>query len=77
LVSQKCARFNKDNNRKSKRMRDKDVIREAMATTITIVAISAPHMVKYLIYIPYLYNNTITNPIYGPKWQEAIRTKLY
>jgi hypothetical protein len=58
-------------------MYDKDVIREAIVTTITIVAISTPYIVKYLIYIPYLYNNTITDPIYGPKWQEAIRTKLY
>jgi hypothetical protein len=76
LVSQKYARFNKDNNHELKRMHDEDIIREAMATTITIVAISAPYMVEYLICIPYLYNNTITDPIYGPEWQKAIRTKF-
>jgi hypothetical protein len=48
-------------------MYDKDVIKEAMVTTITIVAISIPYMVKHLIYIPCLYNNAITDPIYGPK----------
>jgi hypothetical protein len=76
LVSQKCARFNKDDNRKSKHIHDKDVIKEAIATTITIVAMSIPYMVKHPIYIPYLFNNTINNPIHGPEWHKAIRTKL-
>jgi hypothetical protein len=57
-------------------MRDKDVIREAMATTITIVAMSVPYIVKHLIHIPCSFNNTINNPIHGLEWHKAIRTKL-
>jgi hypothetical protein len=77
LVSQKHARFNKDNNCKSKHIYNKDVIKEAMAITITIVVISIPYIVKYPIYISWLFNKAINNPIYGPKWHKAIRTKLY
>jgi hypothetical protein len=58
-------------------MCDKDIIKKAMVIIITIVVISTPYMVKHLIYIPCLFNKAINNPIYGPKWHKAIRTKLY
>jgi hypothetical protein len=57
-------------------MCDKDVIREAMVTTMTTAAISAPYMVKHPICIPCLFNNAINDPIHGPEWHKAIRTKL-
>ena len=76
MVSQKRARFDECNNCESKRMRDKDVIREAMVIAMTVVVMSVPYMVEHPICIPHLFNKAINKPIYGPEWHKAIRTKL-
>jgi hypothetical protein len=77
-VSRKRTRFDdlKGDNRESKRLRDQDVVEEAMETAMTAAVISTPHTVDHLIRIPRSYDDAINDPVYGPEWHEAIRTEL-
>jgi hypothetical protein len=77
-VSRKRTRFAdlQNNNRESKRMRDQDVVEEAMETAMNAAAMSTPHTVEHPIRIPRTYDDAINDPIYGSKWHEAIRTEL-
>jgi transposase InsO family protein len=65
-----------DDVRRSKRLRDRRRIEEAIETAMTAAVLSTSHKVNHLIPLPSTYDAAINDPVYGPEWHEAIRTEV-